>query len=62
MQIPFYTIFKYGISKTSRNKVELVFNILAYSDIIRYIQDLPRDIQTHSEACVTLVYSEAWHI
>ena len=43
------------LSEIGRNKVELVFNILAYSDIIKHIQDLSRDIQTYLAACVTLV-------
>ena len=51
-----------NLSETGRNKVELVLNILAYSNIIRHIQELSRDIQTHSEACITLVYSEPLHI
>ena len=37
-------------------------HILTYSEIIRHIQELSRDIQAHSEASVTLVYSETWHI
>ena len=48
-----------NLSETDRNKVELVLNILAYSNIIKHFQELSRDIQTHSEACVTLVYSES---
>ena len=39
-----------------------VFNTLAYSNKIMHIQELSRDIQAHSEASVTLVYSETWHI
>ena len=50
------------ISETGRNNVELVFNILAYSDLIRHIQELSSDIQALSEAYVTLVYSEPWYI
>ena len=52
----------WNLSKTGWNKVELVFSILAYSNIIRHIQELSRDIQTHSEAWVILVYSEPLHI
>ena len=50
-----------NLSETGRNKVELVLNILAYSNI-KHIQKLSRDIQTHSEACVALLYLEALHI
>ena len=53
---------KCNLSETGRNKVELVFNILGYSDISEHIQELSTDIQAHSEACVTLVYSEPWNI
>ena len=53
---------KCNLSETGRNKVELVFNILRYSDISGHIQELSTDIQTHSEACVTWVYSEPWNI
>ena len=51
-----------NVSDTGSNKVKLVFNILAYSDIIRHIQDLSRDIQAQSEVCVTPVYSKPWYI
>ena len=51
-----------NLSETGCNKIKLLFSILASSDIIRYIQELTRDIQTHSEVCVTLVYSEPWYI
>ena len=37
-------------------------HILTYSEIIRHIQELSRDIQAHSEASVTPVYSEFWCI
>ena len=50
------------LSETARNKVELVFNILEYSDIIMPIWELSRDIQAYSEACVTPVYSKSWYI
>ena len=46
------------LSETGRSKVELLFSIVEYSGIIRHIQKLSRDIQTHLEACVTSVYSE----
>ena len=62
MKILFCTIFWICYSETGRSKIELVLNILAYSNIIRHIQELSRDIQTHSEACITLVYSEPLHI
>ena len=39
-----------------------MFSILVYSDIIRFIKELSRDIQRHSEGCVTPVCSEAWYI
>ena len=58
----FLNTSNFNLSETGRNKVELALNILAYSNIIRHIQELPRDIQTHSEPCVTLVYSEPWYI
>ena len=50
------------INETGHNKVELVFNILAYSDIIRHFQEWSRDIKAHSEVCVTPVYSEPWYV
>ena len=62
MKILFCTIFWICYSETGRSKIELVLNILAYSNIIRHIQELSRDIQTHSESCVILVYSEPLHI
>ena len=62
MKILFCTIFWICYSETGRSKIELVLNILAYSNIIRHIQELSRDIQTHSEAWVILVYSEPWYI
>ena len=38
-------------------------HILAYSDISRRIQpDIIRHIQTYSEPCLTLTYSETWYI
>ena len=46
------------LNKTSHNKIILVVNILAYSDIIRYINGLSRDAQTHAEGCLVVVYSE----
>ena len=49
------------LSEAGRNNVELVLNIFAFSDINKHIEELSRDIQIHSEACVTLVYSEPWH-
>ena len=33
------------LHETGRNEIELVFNILAYSDIITHIQKLSRHIQ-----------------
>ena len=39
-----------------------MFSILVYSDIISLIKELSRDIQRHSEGCVTPAYSEPWHI
>ena len=50
------------LSETGHNKVELVFNILTYSDVIRHIKDLSRNIQTHSKGYVTPVYSETLNI
>ena len=50
------------LSKTGRNKVEIVFNILAYSNKTKYLQELSRDIQAHSKTCLIPVYSESWHI
>ena len=50
------------LTKTSHNKIKLVVNILAYSDIIRYINGLSRDAQTHAEGCLAVVYSEPWNI
>ena len=58
----FLNISNFNLSQTGRNKVELALNILAYSNIINHIQEWSRDIQTHSEPCVTLVYSESWYI
>ena len=59
----FLKIANCNLSETGRNKVELVLNILVYSDIIRHIQELSRDIiQIHSESCVILLYSESLHI
>ena len=58
----FPNMVNFVISETGRNNVELVFNILAYSDLIRHIQELSSDIQALSEAYVTLVYSEPWYI
>ena len=46
------------LSEAGRNNIELVLNIFAFSDINKHIEELSRDIQIHSEACVTLVYSE----
>ena len=39
-------------------------NIPAYSSIVRHSQGYSgiRDIETYLESCVTLSYSEAWHI
>ena len=65
LQIIFCTIFQYGklhLSETTGTKIELVFSILAYSDIIKHIHELSRDIQAHSEASVTPIYSEPWYI
>ena len=50
------------IHEIGHNKIELVFNILVYSDIIRHIQEWSRDNKAHSEVCVTPVYSEPWYI
>ena len=50
------------LQENGRNKVELLFNILAYSVITRHIQEVSRDITAHSEACVTPVHSEPWYI
>ena len=50
------------LSETNDNKVELVFNILAYSNIIRYLKKISRDIQTYSEGRVIPVYSEPQYI
>ena len=50
------------LTKTSHNKIKLVVNILAYSDIIRYINGLSRDAQTHAEGCLAVVYSEPRNI
>ena len=46
------------LDKTSHNKIKLVVNILAYSDVIRYINRLSRDAETHAEGCLAVVYSE----
>ena len=51
----------FDLHETGRNKVDLVFNILAHSDIIKYFQNLSRNIKAHSEACVTPVYSKSWY-
>ena len=38
-------------------------HIPAYSDISRHIQpDIIRHIEAYSKPCVTLTYSEPWHI
>ena len=50
------------LSETGHNKVNLMSNILAYSEKIRHIMELSRDIQTHSEGCVTPVCPEPWNI
>ena len=50
------------IHEIGHNKIELVFNILLYSDKITHIQEWSRDIKTHSEVCVTPEYSEPWYI
>ena len=50
------------LQENGRNKIELLFNILAYSVITRHIQEVSRDITAHSEACVTPVHSEPWYI
>ena len=51
------------LSESGSVKVELVFNILLYSDITMHIWELSRDIQEHSETVyVTLVYSKPWYI
>ena len=58
----FLNIANSDLHETHCNNVELVFNILAYSVITRHIQEVSRDIMPHSQACVTLVYSEPWYI
>ena len=40
----------------------LFSHIQTYSGIIRYIQELFRDIHAYSEPCVTLTYLEPWYI
>ena len=50
------------LSETIWDNIKLVFNIRAYSLIIKHIQELSRDIQVHSEASVNPVYWEYWHI
>ena len=51
-----------NLSETGRNKVEIVFNILAYSNKSKCLWELSRDIQAHSKTCLIPVYSESWHI
>ena len=50
------------LSETTRNNIKLVFNILAFSDIIRYIEELSSDIKEHSVACLNPVYWNSWQI
>ena len=50
------------LSDTTRNKIKLVFNILAFSDMIKSILELSSDIQAHSLAFVNPVYSKPWQI
>ena len=52
----------YNLSETSRNKVDLLFNILAYSDKARHILELCRGIHVLKEPYVTLIYSESCYI
>ena len=51
----------WDLNKAGCNKAELAFSILLYADKIRPIQELSKDIQVHSEACVRPVYSEPWY-
>ena len=50
------------LNETTLNNNKLVFNILAYSHIIKHIKELPRDIQVHLESSVNPVYSQPLHI
>ena len=73
MQIPFCTIFQICQIATFARPVGIRSSQCStfwhiktffrnYPGILKHIQELSRDIQTHSEACLTLLYSEPLHI
>ena len=49
-------------TKSSQADISIFMNNQAYCGIIRYIQELVRNIQAYSESCVTLEYSRPWYI